>query len=327
MTIRTILAVTALATLGVGTAFAQDVPSLEGKTIGITAIGTDHHWDIQAYQGAIEAVEALGGEVIALDAQRNDQTQVSQIQTLISQRPDAIIQMLGNVDVLNPWLKRIRDQDIPLFTIDTTTEYAINNSTSDNYAIGTAIALKMIEDMGGQGKILVFNGFYSVPVCRIRYDMLKYVLNDFPGVTIVEPELRDVIPNTVQSAYSDVTDMLTRYSGDDSIKAVWSCWDIPQIGATQAIEAAGREGVMTYGIDGSPEVVAMVADPDSPAGAVAAQQPREIGAAAAHNVARYLAGEEVPPFTFMPAVIVTKDNAAETASQFLEGTDAAMPAQ
>lgn len=327
MTIRTILAATALATLGVGAAFAQDAPSLEGKTIGITAIGTDHHWDIQAYQGAIEAVEALGGEVIALDAQRNDQTQISQIQTLISQRPDAIIQMLGNVDVLNPWLKRIRDQDIPLFTIDTTTEYAINNSTSDNYAIGTAIALKMIEDMGGQGKILVFNGFYSVPVCRIRYDMLKYVLNDFPGVTIVEPELRDVIPNTVQSAYSDVTDMLTRYSDDDSIKAVWSCWDIPQIGATQAIEAAGREGVKTYGIDGSPEVVAMVADPNSPAGAVAAQQPRQIGAAAAHNVARYLAGEEVPPFTFMPAVIVTKENAAETAPQFLEGTDAAMPAQ
>mgnify|MGYP004717230811 CR=1 FL=1 len=37
--------------------------------------------------------------------------------------------------------------------------------------------------------------------------------------------------------------------------------------------------------------------------------------------------QEVPPFTFMPAVIVTKENAAETAPQFLDGTDAAMPAQ
>ena len=76
---------------------AQDL-SLEGKTIGVTVVGTDHHWDLMAYQGQIEQLEALGAEVIALDAGRNDQTQISQIQTLIAQRPDAIIEQLGNID-------------------------------------------------------------------------------------------------------------------------------------------------------------------------------------------------------------------------------------
>ncbi len=291
--------------------------SLEGKTIGVTVIGTDHHWDLVAYQAQIEEIERLGGTVIALDAGRNDQTQISQIQTLIAQRPDAIIEQLGNLDVLNPWLKRIRDAGIPLFTVDTATPYAINNSTSNNYNIGAELALQMVQDMRAEGKVLVFNGFYSVPVCKIRYDQLRYVLESFPGIEVIEPELRDVIPNTVQSAYADTTDMLTKYGADSGLKAVWACWDVPMIGATQAIQAAGRNDVKTYGVDGSPEYVEMVADPNSPAAAVAAQQPREIGISAVRNTARYLAGQEVPPFSFMPAVLINKANAAELAGDFL----------
>ncbi|WP_245396507.1 sugar ABC transporter substrate-binding protein [Jiella sonneratiae] len=302
-----------------GGAMAEEgnVPSLKGKTVGVTVIGTDHHWDLQAYQGQIDELKKLGAEVIALDAGRNDQTQVSQIQTLIAQHPDAIIQQLGNIEVLAPWLKRIRQADIPLFTVDTATPEAITNTTSDNYSIGAQLALQMVKDMRGEGKVAVFNGFYSVPVCKIRYDQLKYVLQSFPRIEIIEPELRDVIPNTVQSAYSDVNDVLNQYGPDSGLKAVWACWDVPMIGATQAIADAGRKDVKTYGVDGSPEFVEMVADPKSPAGAVAAQQPYKIGQTAAQTVARFLNGDEVPPFNFIPAVLVTKENAGETAAPFL----------
>lgn len=319
LTRRTMLAVTvaasALSMAPIG-ASAEGM-SLEGKTIGVTVIGTSHHWDLMAYRGQVEALEEMGAEVIALDAGRNDQTQISQIQTLIAQKPDAIIQQLGNIDVLDPWLKQIVDAGIPLFTVDTVTPYAINNTTSNNYNIGAELALQMVADMGAEGKVAVFNGFYSVPVCKIRYDQLRYVLESYPGVEIVEPELRDVIPNTVQQAFSDVTDILTQYGPDSGLKAVWACWDVPMVGATQAIEAAGRTDVKTYGVDGSPEFVEMVADPDSQAGAVAAQQPYQIGRQAALNVATYLNGGEIPPFSFVPAVLINKQNAAEIAAGFL----------
>ncbi|TIV10131.1 MAG: sugar ABC transporter substrate-binding protein, partial [Mesorhizobium sp.] len=196
--------------------------SLKGKRIGVSAIGTDHYWDLMAFKGIQDRVKELGGEVIALDAGRKDQQQIAQLQTLIAQKPDAIIEQLGNLEVLNPWLQKIRDAGIPLFTVDTATPHAINNTTSNNYNIGAEIALQMVADMGGKGNVLVFNGFYSVPVCKIRYDQLKYVLTSFPDVKIVEPELRDVIPNTVQSAYSNVTDMLTKSPEKGSIGAVWA---------------------------------------------------------------------------------------------------------
>ena len=316
------LAVTTIG-LAAGSGAQAEELSLKGKTIGVSAIGTDHYWDLMAFRGIQDQVKALGGNVIALDAGRKDQQQIAQLQTLIAQKPDAIIEQLGNLDVLNPWLEKIRGAGIPLFTVDTATPFAINNTTSNNYNIGAEIALQMVADMGGKGNVLVFNGFYSVPVCKIRYDQMKYVLTSFPDVKIIEPELRDVIPNTVQSAYSNVTDMLTKSPEKGSISAVWACWDVPQIGATQAVEAAGRPEVKTYGIDGSPEVIKMVMDPKSSAAAVAAQQPYEIGKTAVDNVAKYLAGQKVPPFTFVPAVLINKENGAETGKPFLDAAEKA----
>lgn len=303
-----------LAAVGGASAHADDVPSLKGKRIGITVIGTEHYWDLKAYQGQIDEVKRLGGIPIALDGGRNDGRQISQIQTLIAQKPDVIVEQLGNGPVLQPWLKKIRAAGIPLFTVDTISPYSINDTTSDNYSIGEKLALQLASDIKGRGNILVFNGFYSVPVCAIRYDELKLVLRAFPDIHIIQPELRDVIPNTVQNAYSQVTDMLQKYPHKGDIAAVWSAWDVPQVGATQAIVAAHRTEVRSYGVDGSPDVVKLVADPNSPAAAVAAQQPYLIGKTAIDNVARYLAGDhDLPPYTFVPSILVTKANAASAA--------------
>ena len=291
--------------------------SLRGKTIGVTVIGTSHHWDFMAFRGQIETIERLGGRVIALDAHHDDETQAIHIRTLIAKRPHAIIEQLGNIQALDPWLKRIRDAGIPLFTVDTVTEHAINNTTSNNYGIGSDIALQIVKDMNGEGKVLVFNGFYAVPVCKIRYDQLRYVMEAFPRIELIEPELRDVIPDTERQAYADVTGMLARFGPGSGLKAIWACWDRPMVGATRAVVDADRLEVKTYGIDGSPEFVEMVASPDSPAAAVAAQQPYHIGMGAALNVARHLAGRPVPPVTFVPAVLITKANAAEVAGAFL----------
>ncbi|CAM5770317.1 hypothetical protein LMIY3S_03131 [Labrys miyagiensis] len=289
-----------------------DVPSLKGKRIAISATGTDHYWDLKAYQAQIEEVKRLGGEPIGLDAGRDDKKLVAQLQTLIAQRPDAVIQTLGTLTVIDPWLKKIKDAGIPVFTADVPTTNSINNTTSDNFGLGSSLALKLVSDIGGEGNIVVFNGFYGVPVCAIRYDELKHVLKYYPKVKILEPELRDVIPNTVQDAFAQITAILSKYPEKGSIKAIWSAWDVPQLGATQALVAAGRTEILTYGVDGSPEVVELVKDPKSPAAAVAAQQPAIIGKTAVQNVARYLAGQtNLPKETYISSIIATKANAAE----------------
>ena len=290
---------------------AEEDLSLKGKTIGITAIGTDHYWDLRAYQGQIDEVKRLGGTPIALDGGRDDKRQISQIQTLIAQKPDAIIEQLGTLSVLEPWLEKVVRAGIPLFTVDTASAVSINDTTSDNFFIGEQLAVQLANDIHGEGNVLVFNGFYGVPVCAIRYDELKEVLKFYPKIKIIEPELRDVIPNTVQNAYAQVNEMLTKYP-KGQIAAVWSAWDVPQVGATEAVDGTQRTEVKTYGVDGSPDVVGLIKDQKSSAAAVVAQQPYLIGKTAVDNAARYLNGDHnLPPYTFVPALLVTKKNAEE----------------
>lgn len=289
--------------------------SLKGKRIGISTAGTDHFFDLQAYNAQIEEVKRLGGEPIAVDAGRNDGKLVAQLQTLIAQKPDAIVQLLGTLTVIDPWLKEARDAGIPVLTIDVGSTNSLNNSTSDNWGIGKDLALQLVSDIGGEGNIVVFNGFYGVTPCAIRYDQLVNVVKYFPKVQIIQPELRDVIPNTVQDAFTQITAILNKYPEKGSIKAVWSAWDIPQLGATQALAAAGRTEIKTYGVDGSPEVLQLVADPSSPAAADVAQQPAELGRVAIQNVARLLAGETLPRETYVPAILANKANVKEVSKK------------
>ena len=188
---------------------------------------------------------------------------------------------------------------------------------ANDCGIESDVALQMVEDVGGEGKVLIFNGFYSIPVYKIRYGHLRYVMEAFPCIDLFETELRDVIPSTERQAYADLTDMLAGLGPDSGLKAIGACWGGPLIGATRAVVDANRLEVKTYGIDGSPECVEIVARPDSPAAAVAARQTGKIGVDAAINVGRYLSGQPVPPVTFVPAVMTTEANAAEVAGAFL----------
>ncbi|WP_411196865.1 sugar ABC transporter substrate-binding protein [Rhizobium sp.] len=305
------VAVAGASLIGQKPVFAAEELSLKGKRIAISATGTDHFFDLQAHNAQIEEVKRLGGEPIAVDAGRNDGKLVSQLQTLIAQKPDAIVQILGTLSVIDPWLKKARDAGIPVLTVDVGSTNSINNTTSDNWGIGKDLALQLVSDIGGEGNIVVFNGFYGVTPCAIRYDQLVNVVKYFPKVKILQPELRDVIPNTVQDAFTQITAILNKYPEKGSIKAIWSAWDIPQLGATQALTAAGRTEIRTYGVDGSPEVLQLIADPNSPAGADVAQQPAEIGRTAIRNVAKLLAGQTLPRETYVSALLANKTNVGE----------------
>lgn len=117
-----------------------------------------------------------------------------------------------------------------------------------------------------------------------------------------------MIPNTVQDARSQVAALLNKYPKGE-LDAIWAAWDLPQLGASQALIEAGRNEVRTYGVDGTPEVLELLRQPGSPVAAVVAQQPALIGRTAVHNVARYLAGEhDLPPETFVETLLTTAGN-------------------
>lgn len=289
-----------------------DIPSLEGKTVGIAAKDIVHDFSRIVYQSVQDRVKELGGTVVATQAEAKDDKHVSDIENLVSQKPDAIIVILGDATTLAPALKEVHDAGIPLFTIDNVSEYSENNVTSDNWQIGSTLARTIAEDIGGTGQILVFNGFPGVAPCRIRYNELKLVLEDYPNISIIQPELQDKYEGTIEDAKQQIGDALSRYPKGE-ISAIWSCWDTPQIGAAQAVDAAGRDEIKIYGVDADQGALDLIADPDSSYTATVAQQNVAIGAGSADNVAKFLGGEadSVTPTTYFAPVLINKANIAE----------------
>jgi len=298
------LVATALTTAG-GAAMAGDAAlSLKGKKIGVAVVGTQHFWDREAFNGVVEKVKALGGEVLPTDGGRDNQVHADNHGVFLTNKVDAVISILGDAAV-EPKFKALRDAGIPVFTVDHLSSNSINNTTSDNYYIGTTIGRYLADALGGKGKVVFFNAFENaLRICGIRAQLAKYVLKDYPGIEIIQPELAEAFANAPEDARKKTLDLLTQHP-KGTIDAIHvACWDQPAIGVVQALQEAGRTEIKVTAVDAGPDTLEIIAEKNSPFVANVAQQPHKIGSISAENVARYFAGEKLLPQTFVDVIPV-----------------------
>lgn len=287
--------------------------SLDGKTIGIAVVGTQHFWDREAFNGAKSKVEELGGKVVPVDGGRDNQVHADNHDILLNTGVDAVISILGDGSV-EPKFEALEAAGIPVFTVDHPSPHSINNTTSDNYYMGTTIGRLMADALGGKGKVAVFNAFEgSLRICTIRTQLWKYVLQDYPGIEIIQPELAEEFANAPEDARRQTLDLLSQHP-EGTLDAIHvGCWDQPAIGVVQALEEAGRTDVIVTAVDGGPDTLEIMAEDGSPFVANIAQQPHLIGSTAAENVAHYFAGDDLLPQTYVDVVPVNGQQGAKDA--------------
>lgn len=295
---KLLTATSLLAAMASGQVFAEDL-SLDGKSIGVAVVGTQHFWDREAFNGAVEMVEELGGTVVPVDGGRDNQVHADNHDVLLNRGVDAVISILGDGSV-EPKFEALKAAGIPVFTVDHPSPSALNNTTSDNYYMGTTIGRYMADAMGGKGKVAVFNAFEnSLRICGIRTGLWKYVLQDYPQIEIIQPELAEEFANAPEDARRQTLDLLSQYPVGTIDAIHVGCWDQPAIGVVQALEESGRTDVIVTALDGGPETLEIMAEEGSPFVANVAQQPRLIGQTSAQNVARHFAGETLLPQTYV----------------------------
>ncbi|MEJ6404073.1 sugar ABC transporter substrate-binding protein [Yoonia sp. 2307UL14-13] len=313
--VKAVLACTSLALAA--PAFADGHLSLEGKTIGVAVVGTQHFWDREAFNGATSTVESLGGTVVPVDGGRDNQVHADNHDILLNNGVDAVISILGD-GAVEPKFEALKAAGIPVFTVDHPSPHAVNNTTSDNYYMGTTIGRYMADAIGGEGKVAVFNAFQeALRICDIRAGLWKYVLEDYPGIEIIQPELAEEFANAPEDARKKTLDLLSQYP-EGTINAIHvGCWDQPAIGVVQALEEAGRTDVLVTALDGGPDTLEIMAEEGSPFVANVAQQPNLIGSTSAMNVARHFAGEALLPQTYVDVVPVNGRDEAIAAYEAL----------
>ena len=276
-------------------------------TLGISAIGIEHNWDLNAYLGAREKARELGMKVLALDGQRKPEKQIRDIRVLIKRKVDVIAVVLGETDSLTPVLKEACDAGIPIVSADFENPYSLCNVSTDNKTAMTELVEHMVADLNQKGEIGVF---YTpgIPIAELRYDIFKQVLGKYPEIKVVWQDAWK-FPNVVQDAHGKT---LKALSLNPEIDAFWSIFDLPMIGAAQAIkEKKLADQIKTYGFDGDPTAMKMLLDSESAYAATVAQQPYRIGEELAMVAQSVVQGIEVQHFIFVDHIFVNKKNASQ----------------
>ncbi len=280
--------------------------TLEGKTVGVAVVGTQHFWDREAFEGAVAEVERLGGTVVAVDGGRDNAVHAENHDTFLTQEVDAVITILGDAAV-EPKLEALQAAGIPVFGVDHASPFIVNNTGSDNFYAGSSAGRLMADAIGGEGRVAVFNAFSeALSFCGDRYETWKYVLESaYPGVEIIQPELAEEFANAPENARQQTLDLLEQYDVGELDAIHVACWDQPAIGVVEALQEAGRTEIVVSAIDAGPDTLAIMMEAGSPFGVNVAQQPRQIATIAAQNAARHLAGEVLLPQSYVDVLPVS----------------------
>ena len=277
----------------------------EGNLIGYTCMDGTNPFFV-TLEGAIrEVVEAHGDELISLDPQNSNENQISQIEDLISRGIVAIFLNPVDRDGVIAGLDLLKEANIPIFGFDTEVadmSYLVSYAGSDNYNAGYVCGVDLAEKCPDGGEIIVLDSPTMQSVVD-RTDGFLQAIED-SGVPFEIVAQIDSMGNQEQGNLNG-TDALT--ANPDAV-AIFGGNDPTALGAYAAAEAAGSDALI-YGVDGSPDVKALIAEGGITG--TGAQSPITIGKTIAEVYYQWLAGEEVEERYPIETFMINADNVAE----------------
>ena len=298
----------AMTTVGGATVFAANEKA-EGNDYTIAYVPTTMNnpfWT--AMMGGIkEEMEAKGMDVdkqlVTVDANSDQATMNNYVNDLIAQQVDAIILAPMDCTAVTEALTACEEAGIPVINVDTAvdaTDKVVSIIASDNYKAGVECAEDMISKLDKGAKIAVMNQPSGTACVQREKGFLDTAGDYFEIVSTTDTE------GDTAKTMTAAEDVLT---ADDDLAGFFCINDMGALGCVQAAQAAGKEDLLIYGVDGNPDFMGYVAD--GSATASAAQQPSVIGQKALDAAIDTLDGKEVEHDQVVDVVLINKDNIAD----------------
>jgi erythritol transport system substrate-binding protein len=291
--------------LGLGGASAAHAAD---KLMVIITPSHDNPFFATEAEAASAKAKDLGYSVLSLSHDDDADKQNQMIDTAIARKAAAIILDNAGADVSIAAVEKAKAAGIPTFLIDreiNKTGVAVAEIVSNNYQGATLGAQQFAQVMGETGNYAELTGKASDTNAGIRSKGYHDVLDQFPGLKMVAQQSADW---SQTEAYSKMESILQAHP---DIKGVIAGNDTMAMGASAALQAAGKGNVLVVGFDGSNDVRDAIE-----AGkiqATAMQPAFEISQMAVAEADKYLktgsTGE--PEKQLVDCVLITKANASK----------------
>lgn len=249
-----------------------------------------------------EVVEGNGDILITRDPLQDAEKQNEQIEEMIEEGVAAIFFNPVDWKATMPAIKRCYEEGIPVFNIDTEvyeSDYVVCSVLSDNYDAGVQIAKDMMKKKESADIVII--NHKNINSTNLRVQGFLDTIKDKPQYRVVHQRKTTAEFEVAMEEMNKILD--TRIDFD----VAFGGNDPTALGMLAAMQQRHweKEGMLLYGVDGSPDGKAMIK-----AGymeGTSAQSPKQIGKLAAKAAYKYLSGTDVKDIT-VKVTLITKDN-------------------
>lgn len=182
-------------------------------------------------------------KITYFDANYDVNTQISMVQEAVTQKFDCIIMEPLDTEACNKAIVEAEEAGIPVITVNTgaTALHTLHLQGSD-YAAGQISARELIKIHGSTGNAVVLDCPAEMKAIGLMGTGFEETVKAESDIVVLENQ---GVPAWQQSeARTIMSDMLTKYP---DIDMVYCASDDIAMGAVQAIESAGREGILVWG--------------------------------------------------------------------------------
>lgn len=277
-------------------------PIAKHKVFGVSYMTMNNPFYKIINNEILKVVEKNNDTLITLDPELDVDKQNEQIYKFIDQKVDGIFINPIDFEQSEPALQAAKRANIPVIVIDApVSDESLVNCTivSDNYDAGVQCAKDMMERLDSANIVLLkhttaksakerIEGFLSVIDNNEKYKVINEAECD-GQLEIAMPKMQEIIEET------------------PDIDVVMALNDPSALGALAALEKNNKNDVMVYGIDGTPEIKALIGRNQMIVGTVA-QSPIKMGQIAVENMYNILNGKKIEKNIIIPISLINKEN-------------------
>lgn len=307
-TIKALLAATAM----VATASTAPAEGLGISTIGLAVPNLQADFFNQIKLGVENYAGKLGIDVIVVDAKNDTNTQVSQVQDLITQGIDAFIYIPAGAAAAAVPTRLARAEGIPVINVDREPEGEPGDTViyGENVLSAYQVCSHLIGLAEGKGKMVVIHGQKGTTPEVQRMEGCQQAIDENPGIEVVDHQWSQMW--SPDEGFSIAQNMLQAHP---DITIIFGQADALAMGAAKAVEVAGlSDQVIVGGYDGDVAALESLAKCDTPFIVTATQSTQAMGVLAVNSAIAVVNDASVPARQIPNAVLTTCDNA----QQFVE---------
>ncbi len=282
------------------------IASAEGKVFGYTCMTMNNPFFIVLEAAIREKVEAQGDELVTLDPHMDVALQISQIEDLLVRDIDGIFLNPVDWEGIRPALVALKDAGVPIVNFDTEVkdleEFVTAYVGSNNYNAGKVCGDELVKRHPEGGNIVILDS----PTMNSVNDRIKGFTEAIEGKGFTVVAQQDA-KGDLQTAMGLMDDILQK---EQNIVAVMGGNDPTALGVLASCKSASRTEIEIYGVDGSPEAKAAIAEGGQFI-ASGAQSPKSIGYDSVTVMNKILNGETIEFRTPVETFLINAENVAE----------------